>query len=625
MKLLAFLLFSASALLAQNALLVDLSGSWRSIDEDSPTFADPAFDDSSWRTVTLPRGELIPLERQGTRPAWLRRRVQLPTGTDRSQLALTLGTPADVYEVWLNGKLLGRTGDFDSLESAHIPHPVTFDLPPTAVPATGDLLIALRIRWAFWAPPIFDMGDRGPYLITLRADAPRNAGAEQMTIWRERHSLALMFATAFLLIALACLLVWRADQDRTEFAWFALVSLVYAFNAVYHNLIITPEAQPYNRVGTAVLSAILGCSMYPLFTQFVASALGYHSLWLRLAIWAGWSVLPVVTILQRFQRTGGNLANVWVALVAIALIVHHWRRVPFTRLAVPDHLFRLILLVQAAGYLELWGRYMLGLKLLMPEWYLLGPYRLWREDLFWLPVSTVILMLMIRRITADRRERLRLASELGAARTVQQLLFAPLGEESPIEAVYEPALEVGGDFYQVFALAGGGYVVAVGDVSGKGLKAAMVVSLLAGALRNRHSDEPDALLGELNRVASLGLDGGFVTAAVARFDAGGLVTIASAGHPAPYLQGEEVALEAGLPLGIDPAAGYSSQKIFLPPGGQLTFVSDGVVEAENSQRELFGFERTRAISGKSAQEIAKAAKAWGQNDDITVVTVTRET
>jgi sigma-B regulation protein RsbU (phosphoserine phosphatase) len=61
----------------------------------------------------------------------------------------------------------------------------------------------------------------------------------------------------------------------------------------------------------------------------------------------------------------------------------------------------------------------------------------------------------------------------------------------------------------------------------------------------------------------------------------------------------------------------------LAPGQQLTLVSDGVVEAENAQRELFGFDRTREISTKSAQEIADAAKAWGQNDDITVVTVRR--
>ena len=70
-------------------------------------------------------------------------------------------------------------------------------------------------------------------------------------------------------------------------------------------------------------------------------------------------------------------------------------------------------------------------------------------------------------------------------------------------------------------------------------------------------------------------------------------------------------------------ADWEETRITLRPGAQVTLVSDGVVEAENAQRELFGFDRTREISGKSAREIAEAAKAWGQNDDITVVTVQR--
>ncbi len=84
-----------------------------------------------------------------------------------------------------------------------------------------------------------------------------------------------------------------------------------------------------------------------------------------------------------------------------------------------------------------------------------------------------------------------------------------------------------------------------------------------------------------------------------------------------------MALAAGMPLGIVAHAEFEESRIPLAHGQQLTLVSDGVVEAENAQRELFGFERTREISTKSAREIAEAAKAWGQNDDITVVTVRR--
>ncbi len=76
-----------------------------------------------------------------------------------------------------------------------------------------------------------------------------------------------------------------------------------------------------------------------------------------------------------------------------------------------------------------------------------------------------------------------------------------------------------------------------------------------------------------------------------------------------------------MPLGLVADAVYTESR--APRPGVLTLVSDGVVEAENTQRELFGFDRTREISTQSAQEIAEAAKAWGQNDDITVVTVRR--
>ena len=149
----------------------------------------------------------------------------------------------------------------------------------------------------------------------------------------------------------------------------------------------------------------------------------------------------------------------------------------------------------------------------------------------------------------------------------------------------------------------------------------MVVSLLTGALRNRRSDQPRAILRELNAVVAGGLDGGFVTAAIARIGKDGRAWIATAGHPAPYLDGVEVDLHPGVPLGIDAETEYSESELRLGPGQQLTFVSDGVAEAQNAGGELFGFERVREISVKNATDIAEAARAWGQTDDITVVTV----
>ena len=91
-------------------------------------------------------------------------------------------------------------------------------------------------------------------------------------------------------------------------------------------------------------------------------------------------------------------------------------------------------------------------------------------------------------------------------------------------------------------------------------------------------------------------------------------------HFAGGARHRELEVATGLPLGIAPGVTYDES---TASGSHFTFVSEGVVEAENAQRELFGFDRTREISGQSAQEIAEAARAWGQNDDITVVTVRR--
>jgi hypothetical protein len=134
---------------------------------------------------------------------------------------------------------------------------------------------------------------------------------------------------------------------------------------------------------------------------------------------------------------------------------------------------------------------------------------------------------------------------------------------------------LGGDFWQALPSADGGEIVVVGDVSGKGLRAAMVVSLLTGALRNRKSDRPAEILSELNRVAASALRSGFVTALVAHLRDGRAV-VANAGHPAPYLDGRELKFEPALPLGIDPEAVYTEREFEL--GRQITFLSDGVIE-----------------------------------------------
>jgi serine phosphatase RsbU (regulator of sigma subunit) len=101
------------------------------------------------------------------------------------------------------------------------------------------------------------------------------------------------------------------------------------------------------------------------------------------------------------------------------------------------------------------------------------------------------------------------------------------------------------------------------------------------------------------------------------------VVIANAGHPAPYCNGAEIELEGGLPLGIAEDVTYTETEFSLEAGETLTLLSDGVVEARIASGELFGFERTCGISRELAEKIAATAKRWGQEDDITVLTVMR--
>lgn len=146
----------------------------------------------------------------------------------------------------------------------------------------------------------------------------------------------------------------------------------------------------------------------------------------------------------------------------------------------------------------------------------------------------------------------------------------------------------------------------------------MTVSTIIGAVRDHPERQPAQVLAHLNRVLH-GQITGFATCTAAD----GEMTLANAGNLAPYRNGKELAVEAGLPLGIVSNVSYSESNYQLHPADRLTFVSDGVVEATNQHRELFGFDRTQAISNQPAAVIAETAKQFGQNDDITVLSITR--
>ncbi len=231
-------------------------------------------------------------------------------------------------------------------------------------------------------------------------------------------------------------------------------------------------------------------------------------------------------------------------------------------------------------------------------------------------------------VVENSRRQSALAEEMRNARAVQQVLIP---EEVPpvpgfkIESTYKPAGEVGGDFFQVLPRRNGDVLVVIGDVSGKGMPAAMTGSLLVGTVRTlaQYMEGPGEILTAMNRRLLSRSPGGFTTCLVLRADVDGTVRIANAGHLSPYHNGAEVALMNGLPLGISAQAEYQETKVHLEPGDTLMMLSDGVVEARNADGELFGFERMQQIARETADKVAEAAEAFGQEDDITVLTIER--
>jgi serine phosphatase RsbU (regulator of sigma subunit) len=241
-------------------------------------------------------------------------------------------------------------------------------------------------------------------------------------------------------------------------------------------------------------------------------------------------------------------------------------------------------------------------------------------------VVVALVVLMFRDQQRTARERAELAGEMQAARAVQQVIVPAAIPSVPgfnLEGVYKPAGEVGGDFFQIIATAAGGVLAVIGDVSGKGMPAAMTVSLLVGTFRTlaHYTQSPGEILRAMNQRMLGRNHGGFTTCLVMRAETGGKLIVANAGHLAPYFNGQELAIENGLPLGLAADTNYTESAFELAPGGALTLLTDGVVEARNPAGELFGFERTQAISGQSAESIAQAAQGFGQDDDITVLTI----
>jgi len=244
--------------------------------------------------------------------------------------------------------------------------------------------------------------------------------------------------------------------------------------------------------------------------------------------------------------------------------------------------------------------------------------------------------LLLRRLRISLRRQRDLALDVKQAQEVQQVILPEARLVLPglkglpgltIESEYRPAREVGGDFFQIIPHKSDGSVLIVaGDVTGKGLQAGMLVALLVGAIRSTAelNSDPAFVLSALNR-RLMGRNDAQATCLALRIEADGAATLANAGHVAPYLNGEELPMEGALPLGMVDSAEPSVMHFQLAESDRLTLMSDGIAEAMDANGQLFGFERVHELlhTATSATEIAGAAQAFGQEDDISVISVTR--
>ena len=242
----------------------------------------------------------------------------------------------------------------------------------------------------------------------------------------------------------------------------------------------------------------------------------------------------------------------------------------------------------------------------------------------------VVAIFEARRRIRIELDKAALETELAAAREIQRLMVPEELPATPgyaIESIYRPAAQVGGDFFQVIPLDGGQTLVVIGDVSGKGLSAAMIVSMLIGMLHAicKISQDPAQILAELNNRLYDRKHGGFVTCLAVRLDPSGQVVLANAGHLPPWLNGAEVTFAGSLPLSIVASAAPERVSLEMQPGDRLTLITDGVVEARDAQGALFGFDRTQAFMRRQASPLALAEAAihHGQDDDLTVISILR--
>jgi phosphoserine phosphatase RsbU/P len=613
--------------------VTSLDGLWRFHTGDDPQWINPAFDDSSWPLLRSDRSWV----KQGYPNyggfAWYRFTLHFPA-TPRPQ-SILLTSIYTGYQIFANGRLIGSKGSF---EPTRIPvfayHQQSFPIPiPKRTSATPQTVqIAIRV-WEY--PPVASWAGAGTVIGGSEAgDTELIAQHLHWMLSNSRLQAVNYYSYALLsfVIGLTVFGLFLFRRTDREYLSFAILLLMSAADAALNVAGFDWVPFLFYRFANETIAAVGAIAALFFFSVVLRTRRSF--LWWVVCVAAALSPLSLSLYYMQWAPVGVSYsvqllcllpAYIWIV---IELAARAFRRDMSARLLLApatllygDAIFNILALITSQLG---WQSRFLGTEHPLFQ----NPYPTRANNIIQVIFVLLLLIFLVRRFSIARREEERLSGELQAARSVQSLLIADRPHPIPgfaVHSVYIPASEVGGDFFQLIPRSDGSLLLVVGDVSGKGLKAAMTVSAIVGALRGHTLNtnsicKPAEVLDHLNQVLHSQITG-FVTCCAILIQPDGRMIWANAGHIPPYLDGSELSAESGLPLGVIAEPAYADTTCRLSRGEQLTLVTDGVLEATDKTGQLFGFDRTQAISKQSAQSIADSARTFGQDDDITVLTL----
>jgi len=622
---------------------VVLDGDWQFHLGDDPAWASSILDDSGWEQIKVDKS----WGQQGhfgyTGYAWYRRHINfVPVPGVQPDLALLLAPISDAYEVYWNGNLIGHQGKLP-------PHPYYYrGLPPQILPLghPGSGVLAFRV----WKAPYLsaDSGEAGGLNRPPRA-GPSDAIATYKGNLDYQWLKGRLFGSAIQIIygvlAFLGFVSWLRDRSRRVLFWMSAWAFALLVATFFTSLRLPFTFSVSNGLEQPLLSvadiAIWYLLLYLLeldrnaalrrctrILAYISISCGVADGLLILLDWSG----PHVTTLQIADAllTIPTMLIEAYPLVLIGFAIG--KRLDTARwlMAIMGALNQLTLgFHNFTGQGQRFTHWTISQKASTPLFTLFGtPFDLNALEFTFLLVSIIY---AVYRYSVEQNERQGvLEQEFKSAQELQQVLIPetlPSFDGYAVTSAYRPAQQVGGDFFQLIAQPDGSALLVLGDVSGKGLKAAMTVALIVGTIRTVADtvDDPAEILPTLNRRLCGRLTDGFVTCLALRLTAEGDGVLANAGHPAPFKNREEMDLPGSLPLGLDLNAEYERVRFHLAIGDRLTLYTDGLLEARNAAGDLFSFERLHALiaTQPDAKQATDAAVAFGQDDDITVLTLTR--